>query len=133
MKMRTRDKGEHGARVRLRNGIRQQARREDALVDQVNLGTVRAAPSLVRVEVAFDGSRNIVQCGWAWPERPTVGDRVVLVGLAGGQEWWVVAVVNSHPINALLTRMTAAEDRSAVNLAAIQSLDARVTALENAP
>ena len=114
--MRMRDTGEVGARVNLRDAMRGQAAKVSARVDQVALGTVIEVLSDARARVTFDGSRHAAVVGWAYPCRAAVGQRAVLTGLAGSQEWWVVAVVNRVPIDDLAERVT--------------DLEARVTVLE---
>lgn len=111
---RMRDLGEHGARARFRDGIRGEAAKVSQRVDQVGLGTVSTVQGANRVGVTFDGSRHNVTVGWAALQKPRVNQRVVVVGLAGGQEWWVIGAVNQHPIDQLRADLEALEARVAV-------------------
>ena len=119
-----RDSGEHGARARFRDGIRGQARKVQQEVDQVALATVARSVGNGKVEVTFDDSRHRATVGWSVPFDPEPGSRVVAVGLQGGQEWWVLGVLNHHPV-------TDHGDRLDQLSEFVLGLDARVTALEN--
>ena len=112
------------AAVDFREALRTEARKMSRKVDQVVVGTVRAVRGET-VSVLIDGFRaGNITVGWASPIPAAVGQRVTMVGLAGGQEWYVTGVLADSTI-AQQKETIAQMQRS------IASLSTRVAALEN--
>lgn len=126
--------------IDLVNAIRGVARQVSKDVDQVVLGTVRGvSDGGKQATVLIDGFRagNIV-VGWALATRPAVGQRVTMIGPAGGQEWYVVGVLSDTKMDEIdeeVDDLKAENTRMASRITALQNsltaLARRVSALEN--
>lgn len=127
--------------IDLVNVVKGMARQVAKEMDQVVLGTVRGVSEEGKqATVLIDGFKagNIV-VGWALATRPAVGQRVAMIGPAGGQEWYVVGVLSDtkmDEIDAEVEMLKSENERQVNQITALQnsvaSLSRRVTALENA-
>jgi hypothetical protein len=80
--------------VALRDIIRGQAARESRAMDQVSLGTVADVGDGATVEVLLDGfSAGVLEATWATPVEPAVDQRVAVLSLKGGQNFFVTGVL----------------------------------------
>jgi hypothetical protein len=87
--------------VQLRDIIRGQAARESRAVDQVALGTVANVGDGATVEILLDGfSAGALEATWATPVAPAVDQRVAVLSLKGGQNFFVTGVLPTPSLGA---------------------------------
>ena len=81
--------------MRFRNSVRTEAGKVARRYDQTALGTIEVVRDGGRtLDVAFDGfGAGTIQVGCVAHVTPRVGHRVIMLGLAGGQSWFVVGTV----------------------------------------
>ena len=119
--------------VELRNLLRDEARKVAKQVDQVVVATVRQVAEDKRVYVLIDGfsAGNIYAAGWGLATQPAVGQRVTMVAPAGGQEWYVVGVLDDLKLTEVDEELEALRATNESLSASLASLALRVAALEN--
>ena len=122
--------------VDLRDLLREDMLKSLKKVDQVVMGTVRAVKglgeSMEQVSVLMDGFKaGNINVGWAGAVPPEVGQRVTMIGLNGGQEWYVSGVLNDSTIGDITSRIEELEAAAEVHQQAISTLQESLTALTN--
>lgn len=139
----TKDKGNKTtAAVDLRDALRGEATKVSKMVDQVVMATVREVSERdgeTTVAVLIDGFRaGNIFVGWGYPTPPEVGMRVSMVGLMGGQEWYVCGVLADQTIpemqkeiETLQTEMNAAQLDITRLRNSLSALTRRFAALES--
>ncbi len=119
--------------VELRDLIRKESRKQAKAMDQVLLGEVSDAGDGVTVGILLDGfAAGELSATWANSYTATVGQRVTVLSLKGGQSFFIVGVINDvvdhgalgglgdndHPQYALVTYVDSQDHDHATPIAA---------------